>query len=69
MRNIGKMAIALCVLGLVVVTSGYFIDNHRCRQINYEQAGYELPDTWLLNAKQCLDVAHSIRLRRYARNL
>ncbi|MGI9507724.1 MAG: hypothetical protein ACR2QJ_00065 [Geminicoccaceae bacterium] len=67
MKAIERLAILLGAIGIVIVTSGFAIDNHRCKRINYEQASYELPETWLISAKQCLDTANAIRLRRYAR--
>lgn len=56
-------------LGALLLASGYIIDHHRCKWINYEQTGYELPETWLISAKQCLAMANTIRLQNYARKL
>ena len=64
-----KMTVGLGALGVVVLMSGYFVDQHRCKQINYEEPGYEMPTTLLLSAKQCLEAANAIRLRGYARNV
>ena len=69
MKRLWKMTMGIGALGAVVLMSGYFLDHHRCKRINYEQAGYELPSTWLMSAKQCFNVAHSVKLRSYARNL
>lgn len=67
MKTIEKLAIMLGAIGIFIVTSAFFIDSHRCKRVNYEQASYELPKTWLISAKQCLDAAGSIRLRGYSR--
>lgn len=69
MKYLGKTAIGVGALGALLLVSGLFVDHHRCKRINYEQAGYELPDTWLLSAKQCLNTANAIRLRSYARKV
>ena len=67
MKTTEKLAIMLGAIGIMVVTSIFFIDNHRCKRINYEQASYELPKTWLISAMQCLAAANAIRLRGYSR--
>lgn len=69
MKRIEKVAIMFGAIGMVIVAGGFAIDNHRCKRINYEQASYELPKTWLISAKQCLATANAIRLRRYTRDL
>jgi len=69
MKRLWKMALGLSVLGVVMLASGYFVDHHRCKQINYEQAGYEMPSTFLISSKQCLAAANTIQLRGYARNV
>jgi len=69
MKHLLRVSAGLCALCTIVLLSGYFLDHHRCKRINYEQAGYELPSTWLMSAKQCFNVAHSVKLRSYARNL
>ncbi|MEZ5935432.1 MAG: hypothetical protein R3F54_26655 [Alphaproteobacteria bacterium] len=69
MKRIWQVTIGIGALGVVALTGGYFIDHHRCRQINYEQAGYEMPATWLISAKQCLAAANSVKLRSYARKI
>ena len=69
MMRIVKMTVGLGALGVFLVMSGYFVDQHRCKQINYEEAGYEMPATLLLSAKQCLEAANAIRLRGYARKV
>ena len=67
MKTIERLTIMLGAIGIGIVTSVFFIDSHRCKRINYEQASYELPKTWLISAKQCLATASSIRLRGYSR--
>ncbi len=69
MRYFLRATIGLGALGALLLMSGYFLDQHRCKQINYEQAGYEMPTTLLISARQCLETANAIRLRSYARNL
>lgn len=69
MTRLLKMTVGLGALGVFAVISGYFVDQHRCKRINYEETGYEMPTTVLLSAKQCLDAAHAIKLRGYARNV
>lgn len=69
MKRVLHITIGFFALGVVVYMSGYFVDQHRCKQINYEQAGYELPKTWIISAKSCLAAANSIKLRSYARNI
>ena len=69
MKLLWKTTIGFGALGVLILMSGYFVDHHRCKQVNYEQAGYELPETWLISARQCLDTANAIRLRSYARNI
>jgi hypothetical protein len=69
MKRIWQVTVGLFALGVVALSSGYFIDNHRCKRINYEQAGYEMPETWLISAKQCLAAANSVKLRNYARKI
>ena len=67
MAPLSKVTIGLGALGVVALASAYAIDHHRCKRINYEMVGYELPETWLISAKQCLTAANSVRLRSYAR--
>jgi hypothetical protein len=69
MKRMWQVTIGLCALGAVAVMSGYFVDQHRCKRINYEQVGYEMPDTWLISAKQCLAAANAVKLRSYARGM
>ncbi len=69
MKLFWRAIIGIGALGALLLVGGYFVDHHRCKQINYEQAGYELPETWLISARQCLDMANSIRLRSYARKV
>lgn len=69
MKRLLQLSIGLIGFGAVLLLSGYFLDNHRCKQINYEQAGYEMPVTYLLSAKQCLAAANSVKMRSFARNL
>ena len=69
MMRIVKMVVCLGALGVFVMISGYFVDQHRCKQINYQQAGYEMPKTLLMSAKQCMEAANAIRLRGYARSV
>ncbi len=69
MKYLWRTMIGFGALGTLLLISGYFIDQHRCKRINYEQAGYELPATWLISAKQCLETANTIRLRNYSRKI
>jgi len=69
MKHFLRVSAGLCALCTIILLSGYFLDHHRCKGINYEQAGYELPRTWLISAKQCFDAANSVKLRGYARHL
>ena len=69
MKRVWQMTIGLATLGAVVLASGYFVDHHRCKQINYERAGYELPARFLISAKHCLAAANAVRLRSFARDV
>ena len=69
MKRLWNMAIGLGAASVVVLVGGYVLDQHRCKGINYEQAAYELPSTFLMSAKQCLAAANAVKLRSYARNL
>jgi len=68
MKRFWKMTVGLGAVSAFMLMSGYFVDHHRCKQINYDQTGYELPSTLVISAKQCLAAANAVNLRSYARN-
>ena len=68
MKSLWKMSIGLGAVSAFMLMSGYFADHHRCKQVNYDQSGFEMPSTLLISAKQCLAAANAVNLRGYARN-
>lgn len=69
MKRLWNITIGLGSIGTVLLVGGYVLDHHRCKTINYEQAAYELPTTFLMSAKQCLAAANAVKLRSYARDM
>ena len=69
MNNFCKVATTLGSVVIVIAASAYLVDHHQCRQIDYQQVTSEVPKTWVLSRAQCLDVAHGVKLRGYARDL
>ena len=68
MNSLWKMTSFAVGLGVIALSGGYLVDNQRCKNLNYEEIGYEVPSTWIVSTKQCLDMADNIRLRSYARS-